>query len=186
MKNTKKLIGIIIASALIAGGIAGSVYALIADNKKEEPVADSSVTTEIQHDDVEYIYDENGDLKSEIYYKNNVYDGRKDYFNVDGDEYVTIFDKDRNEIFSSLSEYNAADRLSKVTSYENHALKEIVEYTYAEDLRTLTKKTVKTYVGEDEYAEKTYYNEEGKAAKVLKYLNGELTEEIVYDESYGA
>ena len=96
MKNTKNLIGIIIASALIAGGIAGSVYALIADNKKEEPVADSSVTTEIQHDAVEYIYDENGDLKSEIYYKNNVYDRRKDYFNVDGDEYFTIFDKDRN------------------------------------------------------------------------------------------
>lgn len=183
MKNTKNIIGIIIAALLIAGGTAGAVYAVVADNK-EALVVDGSVTTEKQHDDVEYVYDENGDLRSEIYYKDNVYDGRKDYYNADGDEYVTVFDKDDNEIFSSKAEYNAADRLSKVTSYENHALKETVEYTYADDLRTLTKKTVKTYVGEDEYAEKTYYNEEGKAAKVIKYFNGELTEEIVYDEDY--
>lgn len=184
MKSSKNVIGIIVAVLLILFGVGGAVFAVVADNGDQTAAVDSSVTTAPEHDDVEYIYDDKGDLKSEIYYKDNVYDGRKDYYNADGDEYVTVFDKDDNEIFSSKTQYNGAGRLSTRVSYENHQLCEEVEYVYAEDLRTLQKKTVKTYKGEDELAEKTYYNEEGKAAKVLKYLNGELTEEIVYDEEY--
>ena len=185
MKKTTNVIGIAVAAVLILGGIAGAVYALVADRSDAaDEAVEGSVTTEIIHDDVEYRYDENGDLKSEIYYKDNVYDGRKDYYNADGIEYVTVFDKDGNETFSSKAEYNAAGCLSTMVSYENHVLKEDVKYVYGDDLRTLEKKTVKTYEGEDEYAEKTYYNEEGKKARVCKYLNGELTEEIVYDEDY--
>ncbi len=183
MKRSTKVLSLAIAIVLILGGIAGAIFAIIADKTQLSAPTDSAENAVVIHEDVEYLYDANGDLKTEVYYKDNVYDGRKDYYNADGDEYVTVFDKDGNEIFSSKAEYNAAGCLSTMISYENHTLKEEVEYVYGDDLRTLQKKTVKTYKGEDEYAEKTYYNEEGKKARVCKYLNGELTEEIVYDEA---
>ena len=182
MKKSTKALTLTVAALLIAGGIGGGVYAVLAEKAAAE--TDTAAETELVHDNVEYVYDENGDLKSEIFYDNDVYMGRKDYFNSDGVSYVTEFDKDDNEIFSSMTETNIVGSITKTTSYENHTLKETVEYVYGDDLRTLQKKTVKTYTGEDEYAEKIYYNEEGKAARVCKYLNGELTEEIIYDEDY--
>ena len=38
-------------------------------------------------------------------------------------------------------------------------------------------------LSQDELAEKTYYAENGKKTRTCKYLNGELTEEIHYDEN---
>ena len=79
--------------------------------------------------------------------------------------------------------FNIVGSISKVTSYKFHLLSEETEYDYYDDLRTPEKKTVKTYVGNDIYAEKTYFSADGKKTRHCKFLNGEIIEDTYYDEN---
>lgn len=183
MNKTVKTVLLIVAVVLIIGGIGAAVYALIpAPEKDGSDKGEGVTTTEVIHDDIEYVYNEDGSLKSEIYYKDNKYNGQKDYYKGEKDEYITVFNADGEEISSSVSKFNGAGSLVSVTTYEGGKIAELSEYDYYDDLRTLAKKTVKTYEGEDELAEKTYYSEAGKKTRTCKYLNGTLTEEIYFDE----
>lgn len=179
----KKTVALIIGIVLILLGIGGAVAALIIGGKEPEPNAGGDTAIVTEHAETEYKYDEDGQLSSELYYENDVYVGRKDYYTDGLKHYTTTFDADMNEIASSVTVFNAAKSIISITSYENHKLKETVEYDYYYDLVTPAKKTVKTYDGDDEYAEKTYFTEDGKKEKVCKYLNGELTEEKLYSQS---
>lgn len=183
MNKTVKLLLLILACVLILGGIGAAVFALITAPEKESTDNDGATTTEVIHDDIEYIYNEDGTVKSEIYYKDNKYNGQKDYYKGEKDEYITIYNADGEITESSVSKFNGAGSLTSVTTYKSGKIYESTEYDYYDDLRTLAKKTVKTYEGEDELAEKTYYNENGKKTRTCKYLNGSLTEEIYFDES---
>ncbi len=184
MNKTTKAIVLTIAVIFIVAGIGAGIFAVIMGSKDSsgDDVA-GPVTTVTLHDDVEYVYDENGELKSELFYKDNVYIGKTDYYTGEKTRYATSFDADGNETASTSTEFNGAGSVVLITSYENHKLIETVEYDYHYDMRTPAKKTVKTYSGEDEYAEKTYYSEDGKKTRICKYLNGELTEETLYDEN---
>ncbi|MBE6588078.1 MAG: hypothetical protein E7647_06660 [Ruminococcaceae bacterium] len=183
MNKVTKILLLVLAAALIIGGIVAAVLAITNESDKaKKPSADGSDTTLAPHDEVEYIYDEKGNVKSEIYYKDNVYIGQRDYFQDGNKEYITVFDKDRREIESSLLEKNVAGSVIKITTYKYHLLSEIVEYDYYYDLITPEKKTVKTYVGNDVYAEKTYYSENGKKTRQCSFLNDELLEDVYYDE----
>lgn len=184
MTKITKIILLVIAVLLIVGGIAAAVFVLVSDNgadNNDDSVADE--TTVRLHDDVEYIYNENGDVKSEIYYKDDVYIGRKDFFKSGKYEYVTVLDADSNETYSSITELNLAGSISLVTVYENKELSKTVEYVYYDDMRTLAKKTTKTFDGDDEFAEKIYYSESGVKTRVCRFENGTVTEDTYYDEN---
>lgn len=183
MKKKTKLIALIIAAILMIVGIGGAVFALIMESKAPAPAEKpENDTTAVVHADIEYVYDDKGELRSEIYYKDNVYNGQKDYYTADDAAYTTTFDKDQNEIASSKTDFNIVGSISYVTEYENHKLVKTVEYDYDDDLITLLKKTTKIYEGEDELAEKVYYAN-GKKTRICKYKNGTLTEDIFYDEN---
>lgn len=185
-KSTRNIL-IVIAALLIAAGIGGMVFALTAGIGNDAPeVPDETHETtrpEIIHEDVEYVYDDDGNLKSEVFYKDNVYNGQRDYYRNEDGEYITEFDKDKKEIMSSVAKHDALGNISTVTTYKEGKLYETVEYDYHGDFVTPAKKTVKTYEGDRELAEKTYYSEEGKKTQVCKYENGKLVSEVFYDES---
>lgn len=182
MNKASKIILLTISALLIIGGIAAAVFAIAteSDKGKEEDTLPSETT--VHHDDVEYTYDEKGNVKSERYYKDGAFIGQRDYFYTENAIYTTEFDKDRKEIGSSVKEFNLVGSVSKITTYEYHLLKETVEYDYYYDLITPEKKTVKTYVGNDIYAEKTYYAENGKMIRHCTFLNDNMLEDVYYDE----
>lgn len=182
MNKTTRIVLLAVAALLIIGGIGGIVYCIFfggssSENEKTEG------TTAVIHDDIERFYDDEGNLKSEVYYKDNVYNGQTDYYKGQRAYYSTTFDKDNNEIASTVTETNAAGSITKITSYEGGTLVELVEYDYYEDLRTVAKKTVKTYEGEDEHAEKIYFAEAGYKTHVITFLNGNIVTETLYDEN---
>ena len=186
MSKAKKTTLLIVAALLILGGIAAIIYAVAYGIKNDsQDSLNTDETSGIQHEDVEYIYDNNGNVKSEIYYKDNKYVGRKDFFSEKNKQYVTELDNEGNEVFSSVTELNAAGSISLITKYENKELTETVEYVYYDDMRTLRKKTTKTFEGDNEYAEKVLYSEDGQKIQVSKYENGALIEETLFEENGG-
>ncbi len=184
MNKASKITLLIVSALLIIGGIGAAVFAIATEsdkNKNKDKETDSAETT-VLHDDVEYVYDDDGNIKSERYYENNVFMGQRDYFRTETAEYITVFDKDGNEVGGSVTEFNIVGSVSKTTTYKFHLLSETVEYDYYDDLRTPEKKTVKTYVGNDIYAEKTYYGENGKKTRQCTFLNDTTIEDNYFDE----
>ena len=183
MNKGTKITLLILAAILICAGIGAAIFAIATEShKKQDGGADTGETTAL-HDDVEYVYDEEGNIKSERYYKNNEYIGQRDYYITDTAEYVTVFDKDGREIESSVTEFNARASITKITTYKYHLLSEVTEYDYYSDLTTVAKRTVKTYVGDDVYAEKTYFSENAKKTRQCTFLNDEMTEDVYFDEN---
>ncbi len=184
MNKGTKIALLIISALLIIGGIAAAVIAIVTESDKSDaPDTDAPTETTVIHDSVEYFYDDDGNIKSERYYDNNVYMGKRDYFRTETAEYITVFDKDGNEVGSSVTEFNIVGSISKITTYQFHLLSETVEYDYYDDLRSPEKKTVKTYVGNDIYAEKTYFAENGKKTRYCTFLNDTTLEDNYYDEN---
>ena len=183
MKKSTKIILSVIAVLLIAVGVCGIIFALIGNGDKVDAESTEGKETEKIHDSVEYIYDADGNIKSEVYYKDNVYNGQKDYFSTESSEYVTVFDADHNQIESSVTELNTVGSISKITTYRDGEVYRTVEYDFAYDLRTVAKKTVKTYTDKGEEAEKTYFDENGKQQRYCTFLNGEITSDTYYDEN---
>ena len=181
MNKATKIILLAVSALLIIGGVGAAIYAIATESKKGYQ-NDSTETTEAQ-EEVEYFYDDDGNIKSERYYKNGSYIGQRDYYYTDSSIYITEFDKNDNEVASSVKEFNIVGSISKITSYKLHLLSEEIEYDYYDDLRTPKKKTVKTYVGNDVYAEKSYFAEGGKKTRQCNFLNGEILEDKYFDES---
>lgn len=186
---TKSVRTVLLAAAalLIVAGIGAMVFALTFDfDADTDKIPDETLETtrpEVIHEDVEYIYDAEGNLKSEVFYKDNVYNGQRDYYRDGKDEYITEFDKDHNEIMSSVTNRDALGNISTVTTYKDGKIYETVEYNYYDDFVTPSKKTVKTYEGDCELAEKTYFSEKGVKTRTCYYEDGDLLKEVFYDEN---
>lgn len=183
MNKGTKITLLILAALLIAAGIGAAIFAIATESDKAGNAdPDSNETTKL-HDDVEYVYDEKGNIKSERYYKDNEYIGQRDYYTTENAEYITVFDKDGREVESSIIEFNARASITKKTTYKFHLLSEVAEYEYYHDLTTVAKRTVKTYVGDDVYAEKTYFSENAKKTRHCTFLNDEMIEDTYFDEN---
>lgn len=183
MNKASKITLLAVSALLILGGIAAAVFAIATESKRDTAPSGDSIQTTVPHDSVEIDYNDDGNIKSERYYDNNVYVGKRDYHYSDTAMYTMDFDRDGKEVASSVTEFNIVGSISKVTSYKFHLLSEETEYDYYDDLRTPEKKTVKTYVGNDIYAEKTYFSADGKKTRHCKFLNGEIIEDTYYDEN---
>lgn len=182
MNKASKITLLTVSALLIIGGIAAAIFAIATEADKNKNQDDIPAETTVPHEDVEYVYDDDGNIKSERYYNKGVFVGMRDYYYTDNAIYTTVFDKDNKEIESSVKEFNIVGSISKITTYKYHLLSETVEYDYYDDLRTPEKKTVKTYVGNDIYAEKTYYGENGKITRHCTFLNDNIIDDIYYDE----
>ena len=185
-KSTRTAL-IVIAAIFIAAGIGGIIFAFCGNFGGAASVGDDTTaeTTfpEIIHKDVEYTYDDNGNLISQVFYKDNVYNGQIDYYRTENEEYITEFDKDNKEVSSTVTKHDALGNVSSVTTYKDGKVYETIEYDYHSDFKTPAKKTVKTYEGDRELAEKTYFSEEGKKTQVCKYEDGKLVSETFFDEN---
>ena len=183
MNKASKITLLVVSALLILGGITAAIFAIATESKKDKsPDADNTETT-VAQDSVDIVYNDDGNVKSERYYENNVFIGQRDYHYTDTAMYTMEFDRNGNEVASSVTEFNIVGSISKVTSYKFRLLSEETEYDYYDDLRTPEKKTVKSYVGNDVYAEKTYFAENGKKTRNCKFLNDKLIEETYYDEN---
>ncbi|MBQ4066915.1 MAG: hypothetical protein IJD22_04635 [Clostridia bacterium] len=200
MNKATRIILLIIAFLLIGAGIAAGIFAIVKgpeselSEKNEETEAEYIVDLDdvidttpigelIKYDRVEEKLDEDGLLTSRIYYLGDAYAGRKDYFRTETEEHILVFDANEKEIASTLMSFNAAGSVSTVTHRMNSTVTKTVEYDYYEDMTTPENKLVKIYSGEDVFATKTFYYENGKMSEVNEYKNNELTSRIVYDEN---
>lgn len=183
MNKASKITLLTVSALLIAGGIGAAIYAIATESHKDKAPQTESTETTILHDDVEIFYNDDGNVKSERYYDNNVFIGQRDYHYTDTAMYTMEFDKDGKEVGTSVTEFNAVGSISKVTSYKFRLLSEEIEYDYYSDLRTPEKKTAKTFVGNDVYVEKTYFSEDGKKTRQCTFLNDDMIEEYYFDEN---
>ena len=183
MNKASKITLLTVSAVLIVGGIGAAIYAIATESDKGKTPQTESTETTILHDDVEIFYNDDGNVKSERYYEDNKFIGQRDYHYTDNAMYTMEFDKNGKEVGTSVTEFNAAGSISKVTSYKFRVLSEEIEYDYYSDLRTPEKKTAKTYVGNDIYTEKTYFAESGKKTRQCTFLNDDMIEEYYFDEN---
>lgn len=175
---------IVAAAVLLVLGICGIAAVLLSDNKASDD-GDNTAEPVVTHAPEEYNYNEDGSISSIIYYKDNVYNGRTDYYtdvmkNID---YVMSYDADGNETESERSEHNSNGAVSYYEKIVAGTVVQSVDYDYYSDTTKLKKKTTKEYDSDGtENAEKLYYYENGKVSQRCNYVNGELTSQIFYDE----
>lgn len=184
--KTQKIL-IITAVLLLVLAMVGIVAVILMDRAPGSEDSTSGDTTEaaVIHEPEEYVYDEDGKLSCIKYYKDNVYDGQKDFFvdNKTGTEYTMLYDAENNEIESEKTERNT---VGSVKFYQKRVLGVVVqtvEYDYYDNMKTLKKRTTKDFDSDgNENAEKLYYYENGKVSRRCEYLNGELERQEFYDE----
>lgn len=192
LKMSAKLqrILIIAASLLLIAAVVGLAFYFVSDRdteKTEEPASTTAAytTEEIIHDDEEYRYNEDGTLKSIVYYKDNKFNGQIDYFsdkdrNID---YVMTYGADNKEVCREITEKNSEDSPILYRKKVNDEVVQSIEYDYASDGITLKKKTTKNFADDGtESAEKLYFYENGKVSQKCEYTDGVLTSEIFYNE----
>ena len=182
LKNQKILI--ITASVILVLALAATAVLVMAEcgvfDKEEKTEGGDGVV----HEPEEIVYDDDGNIKSRIYYENNQYSGRTDYYSKDKTDYEMTYDRDGNEIASRKTEHNAMGSVTLDQKRENGEITEIKEYTYYENMTTVKKIVTKTYdEGSNETAEKLYYSESGSVTRRSEFYNGELTGEVYYDEA---
>lgn len=184
MSNKTLKILIISAAVLVVVALCGAVAAFMLVRQESSRENVTTEPTASTHAPEEYTYDEDGNITSIIYYDNNVYNGRTDYYTdpSTGTEYVMTFDVDDNEIASEKTTHNADGTVALHEEKKNGKKTLSVEYNYFDDTSKLKKKTTKEY-DEDgtEKAEKLYYHENGKVSRRCNYINGEMTDQTFYD-----
>ncbi len=187
MKTEKIFIGIAIG-LIVAGVLAILLTSFNFFGIFDKSDRSSSEKTEpevVQHDSVEYFYDEKDRIKSEVYYENNVYNGQKDYFYNDRETHIMIYDSDNNLCENIKSVVNAVGNLTLEEKYKDGKQVSSLEIVYHDDLVTPKKETLIEYTDKGEEATKTFYDEDGNTVSVSKYLDGELTEEKLYQNDEG-
>ena len=180
MKKSTRVSLLIVAAILFAAGIGVLIFAAVS-SFAPDPDGD---TVETRHAETEYIYDDEGNIKSEIYYKNDKYNGQTDYY-LSSDKktyYVISYDKDNKEIGSTVTKYNSLGTIVSVQVKEMGDVVSLTEYDYYDDLTTPKIKTEKTYADGVENAVKTYFAEDGNKTRVMEYKDGDLVSDTYYDE----
>ncbi len=184
-KKTQRIL-IIVAAVLIVLGICGVVTALLCKGSSGDSGSDTSSEATEVHEPEEYQYNSDGSLKSIIYYDNNVYAGRTDYFtDVSKDiDYVMTFDADDVETESEKTEHNSDGTVSYYEKKEMGKTVQSIEYVYYAESSMPKKKTTKDYdENGNESVEKLYYYENGKVSRRCYFTNGEMTSQTFYDEN---
>lgn len=180
LKSQKILI--IAASVILVLAIAATAVLVMLELGVFEEKNSPGATEGTVHQPEEIIYDENGNIRSRIFYENNEYNGRIDYYSKDKTDYEMTYDRDGNEIASRKTEHNAVGSMTFDQKRINGDIVEIKEYTYYEDMTTVKKIVTKTYdEGSNETAEKLYYSESGSVTRRSEFYNGELTRDVYYD-----
>ncbi len=207
MKNSTRIILLIIAGLLIVGGITAAILSLVLD-KPDSGKAGGNTTTQAnagatspegtalsliqlldsndQNLTVEYAYDERGGIVNEKYYYKGVYYGQRWYYSADKEDHSMLYDAEGNEIGASKTTYNVAGSIYFIEEYANKKVIKTTEYDYYEDLRTPKKKTVKDNSGDVELAEVTRFDEKGRKTETVKFRDGQEIEKITYDENGNA
>lgn len=180
MKKSTMILLIIVAVLLIAAAAFCAIFLFI-DTSDAPPAADTEVTTkETIHDNVEYKYNEDGQVSQILYYENDVLQGSTDYVYMDDYTCIVYFDGNNQQTGYEQTYHNALKNPTKYIKEEGDTLVESIEYDYYEDLTTLQKKTTKTYVDGVEYAEKEYYDETGKLTRKCTFENGNTISDVTY------
>ena len=181
MNKSTKAILLSIASVLVAVGIGLMIYAAVYTSLSN---GENKESIETQHSEIEYVYDDEGNIKSEVYYKNDKYNGQTDYY-LSKDKkthYEMVYDKDNKEIGSTVTKYNSLGTIISIQTKELGDVVSLTEYDYYDDLATPKIKTEKTYENGSENAVKTYFSEDGHKTRVMEYKDGELVSDTYYDE----
>lgn len=182
MNNKTKTVLLIISAILVATGIALLIYAAVSSSGNG---GGDDTAAETQHAEIEYRYDDEGNISSEIYYKNDKYNGQTDYY-LSSDKktyYAIVYDKDSKEIGSTVTKYNSLGTIVSVQVKELGEVVSLTEYDYYDDLTTPKIKVEKTYEDGVENAVKTYFAEDGQKTRVCEYKDGELVSDTNYDEN---
>ncbi len=178
-KNTQILLGIAAVLLIAAAIICIAIFLQKSDIQPELP-PETEAPTETQHENIEYRYNEDGQISKIIYYDNDVLQGSTDYVYTDDYTCIIHFDKDNEQTGYEQTDYNALKNPTKYIKKEAGELVASTEYDYFEDLTTLQKKTSKTYKEGVEYAEKEYYDQAGKMTRKCTYQDGVLTSDVTY------
>lgn len=184
MSNKTRNILITVAVVLIVLAAAGIAAALLM-GRSSAGEAENSTSADTTHAAEEYMYNSDGSVSSIMYYDNNKYNGRKDYYTdtKTRTDYVMTYDAEGTETVSEKTEHNAVGSMTFYQKREMGVIVQTVEYDYYDDMKTLKKKTTKDFDAEGaETAEKLYYFENGKVSQRCEYTNGELTLQQFYDE----
>ncbi len=180
MKKSIQIV-LIIAVVLLVAGAGVCAILLFSDkpNNTNTPVQ-TEMPPETQHENIEYQYNEDGQISKIIYYDNDVLQGSTDYVYTDNYTCIIHFDKDNEQIGYEQTNYNALKNPIKYIEKKLGELVMSIEYDYYADQSTLQKKTTKTYKDSTEIAEKEYYDEAGKMTRKCTYEDGNLTSDITY------
>lgn len=185
MKKNTMILLIIVAVLLIAAAVVCAVF-LFTDTSDTPPAADTEAPTEeTMHEDVEYKYNEDGQVSQILYYENDVLQGSTDYVYMDDYTCIIYFDGDNQQTGYEQTYHNELKNPTKYIKKEGDTLIESIEYDYYEDLTTLQKKTTKTYVDGVEYAEKEYYDEAGKLTRKCTFEDGNTISDVTYTYDAG-
>lgn len=179
-KNTLILLGIVAVLLIAAAVICIVIFLQQSDIQPEDLPPETEASTETQHGNTEYRYNEDGQISKILYYENDVLQGSTDYVYTDDYTCIIHFDKDNEQTGYEQTDYNALKNPVKYIKKEAGELVTSTEYDYFEDLSTLRKKITKTYKDGIEYAEKEYYDEAGKMTRKCTYEDDSLTGDITY------
>lgn len=178
MKKITLIILIGVAVLLIAAAITCAVF-LFSDDSAS-PSVQTEKPMDTIHENVEYKYNEEGQISKILYYDNDVLQGSTDYVYMDDYTCIVYFDKDNKQTGYEQTNHNSLKNPTKYVKKEGDKLLKSIEYDYYDDLSTLQKKTTKTYTDGIEYAEKEYYNEAGQMTRKCVYEDGELVSDLTY------
>ena len=180
MNRSKKTALLIVAAILIVAGLALIAYSVIYLMGNEGDAGSDAP----KHAETEYTYDDEGNITSEKYYKNDVFTGQTDFYtsNDSKTQYAIRYDADLKEIGSTVTKMNSFGTILSVQVKEMGEIVSLTEYSYQDDMVTPKKKVEKTYEDGVEFAVKTYYSENGTKTRVCEFEDGEMTADTYYDE----
>lgn len=178
MKKSTLILLIITAALLIVAAITCTAFLLL-DNSEQQP-EQTEKTTDTIHENIEYRYNEDGQISKIIYYDNDVLQGSTDYVYMEDYTCIVYFDKDNKQTGYEQTNHNALKNPTKYVKKEGDTLLESIEYDYFDDLATLQKKTTKTYTDGVEHTEKEYYNELGQMTRKCTYEDDNLISDLTY------
>ena len=178
MKKSTLIILIVTAALLIAAAITCAAFLLLGDSEQQPEQTEKP--TDTIHENIEYRYNEDGQISKIIYYDNDVLQGSTDYVYMEDYTCIVYFDKDNKQTGYEQTNYNALKNPTKYVKKEGDTLLESIEYDYFDDLATLQKKTTKTYTNGEEHAEKEYYNELKQMTRKCTYKDGNLISDLTY------
>ena len=178
MKKSSLVILIVTAVLLIAAAITCAAFLLLHDSGQQPKQTEKP--TDTLHENIEYRYNEEGQITKIIYYDNDVLQGSTDYVYMEDYTCIVYFDKDNKQTGYEQTNHNALKNPTKYVKKEGDTLLKSIEYDYYDDLATLQKKTTKTYTAGVEYAEKEYYNEAEQMTRKCTYEDGNLISDLTY------